>query len=353
MKNRIEYSIITSFKKEDRDNIFCYYYKLLKTIIKLFLYSISFNQKKIKKYKIRLNYELKYGKHKIIGHQAVLMSLFRGFQKLNINYEYNRITKHTKNVIILWCDHNDLEIIRKLKQKFQTIKIVTAPTASGKAGHLFTTFQYEFAKLPYIDCSLVASDWVKKHYKTKIDSKYWDKIKIWPSGVELQVNNDKNREIKPKLSCICYYKYHKTINNNLSSYLSNLGINNYILEYPNYKYEVYMELLDKVDFVIFYQDCIETQGLAIAEAWAANKPTLIKLNKNEFNGTTCPYLCSENGLSWSDFSELKEILLNYKNNPLKFLKNFSPQEFIRKNMSDEVSVKKLIEIFEEIILTRK
>lgn len=59
MNNKAEYSIITSFKKEDRDNIFCYYYKLLKTIIKLFLYSISLNKEKIKKYKRKLNYELK------------------------------------------------------------------------------------------------------------------------------------------------------------------------------------------------------------------------------------------------------------------------------------------------------
>ena len=75
---------------------------------------------------------------------------------------------------------------------------------------------------------------------------------------------------------------------------------------------------------------VEIQGLAMAEAWAHNKPTLIKAGRS-------PYLTDDTGLFWNTTDELK-----------KFLSQFSPYKWVENNMSDKISVQNLIKIFENI-----
>ena len=117
-----------------------------------------------------------------------------------------------------------------------------------------------------------------------------------------------------------------------------------VMKYGSYHIDDYKKSLQKVDLVVVFEDgMIETQGLSIAEAWAENKPTFINYQINEFGGTTAPYLCTQNGLYYKNFDELqKYIHLFYGNSA--FRSSFSPANFVKYNMSDEVSVENLIKI---------
>ena len=70
-----------------------------------------------KKYKYAMKDEkYTYKNGPIRGHRALALSLFRGFQKLEIEYDYNEIKSDCENVILLWTDKKELKIVEKLKK---------------------------------------------------------------------------------------------------------------------------------------------------------------------------------------------------------------------------------------------
>lgn len=181
---KAEYAIITSFKF--KDNSFVWNMQKLWAIlgIKIRIILRFYRADKVKKYQRKLQ-DLKANHLKIIGHPSLLLSLFRGFDKLRIPFTYNQITHHTKYIILCWADAKDIERVRKLRLNNPNIKcVVTAPTACKYDYE----YQYRFAQESCIDFSLVGSNWVKEAYKLKIPRIYWDKIIIWASGVVFNYN---------------------------------------------------------------------------------------------------------------------------------------------------------------------
>ena len=270
------------------------------------------------------------------GHKALNISMIRGFRQLGIPYLWNRINKNTKYVILLWSTEKELKKINKIKQKKPDIKIVAVPTGCRYDPAIFV-------KSDFTDYFLAASDWHKKSIEETIDKKYWRKIITWPSGVQV----DKQKpDTAIHNSVLCYYKLVKE-NPKITEYLKKQGILTHVLEYGAYQLEDYIALLPTVDFVIFIQDITESQGLAIAEAWAKNKPTIIKHNVNKYGGKTCPYLTKETGLYYNSEHDLFEIIDAYKNNPQNFLDAFTPYEIAKQKYSDEATVKHLVQILQK------
>lgn len=310
-----------------------YKIKILFYGVQIFIFNNTKKNKNYTHYNKKLNFIKKY-KYNIYGHKSLACSIFRGFKNLNIDFTYNKIQAKTKYVIVLWCDRTDIKRLKKLKTRFK-FKLATAPTACK----FDYDYQYELAKDDTVDFCLVGSPWVKNLFLEKIGPTYANKIFPWPSGVELPVKPDK----KIKSKCLVYYK-KEDVNDNLVKILNehNIAYKNYI--YGQYQIENWKDDLKKVDFVIFYTNIIETQGLALAECWANDVPTIVKYNENEFGGTTAPYLTDKNGLFYKDMDELRSILERYRQSPTSFIWSFSPREYVEQNMSDSASVRKLISI---------
>ena len=343
-KNIAEYAIITDLKHSFFIGRLLYKIKFLVRLFCSYFNYICFliikkkNQAKKHKYKIR---NLKKFKGYEAGHASLLRSLFRGFDELNIPYTFNKITPYTKNIILSWCDREDLKIIQKLKNSNKIKKVVTTPVACKYDYDL----QYIFPEYECIDKVLVASEQtINKYFKNKVNNKYFNKILPWASGVCLpkEVCNYNNT-----LDCICYYK-KLPINSDIENLLKSYNIKFKNLEYEQYYYDDWIDLLKNTNFVIFYQECIETQGLAITEAWAYDRPTFIKTVDKYGDDKTSPYLSDKSGKFFTTLTELEEIIKEYSLNKEKFLAKYSPQEYVKQNFSDKVSVQKLIQIFENI-----
>ena len=335
--NGIKYSIITSFKKwYNLKDWFLYCLKTIALKTKLNLYRII-NPKKQNKYKLFLKainppeqFEfVDSKKYPIVGHKQLELSLIRGFNDLKIPFKVNELSD---NLIILWADKIDLGVIKRLKKEKKIKKALTVPTACQ---YDYNYLMWAFPTYTQIDYSLVGSNQVKEKNKKIIGEKFHDKIKPWPSGVKIE-EIDLNKE--PKNACICSFK-KVPVNFDIVNFIKQQNITCYVVEYGNYDFNYWQNLLKQVDFVIFYQDYIETQGIAMAEAWANNRITLIK------NGTS-PYLTKQTGLSFNNVDELKKQILEYKDNPKEFLSQFSPYQWTKENMSDKVSVLNLIQIIE-------
>lgn len=335
-----DYAIITSVKYFYNwiDWVF-YFFSNALDFCKYFVYKFK-KSPKVNKYRRKLfddiHNEVIFGKeYPIIGHPQLERSLLRGFLELNISFKMN---EPAKNMILLWVDKSDLHCLKRVKKQYDIQNIVTVPTACK---YDYKDLMWNFPCYDVINYALVASHWVKDKMLAKIPQQYHNKVKEWASGVELH-DITKNY---PFRSIICYYK-NLPIDNDLTMFITNKGINCVIVEYGKYYFNDWIEQLKQNDMVIFYQNCHETQGLAIAEAWSYNCPTLIKM----IDDNTCasPYLTSITGKTWKDASlqDLKEIISDYAKNPQEFLKSFSARDYIKNNMSDVVSVKNLINIFE-------
>lgn len=336
-----KYALVTSLKTKTYKMRFrCFINIIYYSVLSLF-FLITGNMVNFFKFSKKLNEVLTYRTPKNYGHGAVSASMVRGFRELNIPFTINEITKDTEIVIILATTPEELEELSMLKKAGKIKKIVTTPACS-----LSQQFVFELPTYDCVDMAFIASDFVKKVYQKNLNNpseEVMKKIIPWPSGVQVSENIHKKPISK---SCICYYK-HLPINDELTKLVEDKGIKVYNIEYYKYRFEEYMKLLQKVDFVIYYQNYIETQGLAMAEAWAKNCPTFILYNENEYGGVTAPYLTNSTGAFYKDFSELENILDEYLSNPELFLSKFYPQEWCLNNMSDKSTVKELIKLLGE------
>lgn len=339
MENDAKYAIITSVK-----NFYTpfdwvrYFVTNFISFVKYHIY-IYINKTKAHKYKQRLfdtvRYETINGKqYPIIGHPQLELSIIKGFLDLQIPFKMNEFAE---NSILLWVDKIDLTVLERLERQGKFKKAATVPTACK---YDYNDLMWNFPKYDCIDVSLVASEWIKEKNQSKLDEKFHKKIVSWASGVDLP-------EItahKPYKSCI-YYNKRKEPNKELIDFIEQKGIHCEVVVYGDYAFNDWLKLLQKNDFVIFNQNNRETQGLAMAEAWSYNLPALCSLYKGN---CVSPYLTAQTGLCWEHEEQLKEIILQYCANPDAFLSQFSPREYVEKNMTNAKSVSDLIQIFNEI-----
>lgn len=337
MQNKI--TIITSLKK----TINCRFFYLSKCLLKLMYYStINRRRKKYCQEKNLLFYLNQSKGKKIIGHEAVLMSIFRGFDKLKQNYIYNPGLKNIKgNVLLCWTKPTDYYDLMRLKDKGKIDKVICVPTVTPEK---YGDFIKTIVRDKRINYYLVGSEWAKKEIEKELEEKYHSKIVVWPSGVEFQPKPQK----QIKNACL-YYCKRKKPDAKVLELLKRLNIKVYVLEYYNYNMKEYIEKLKKVDFAIFLGGS-ETQGLAYAEAWMQNVPTLVNEyfpKEGEIKDKNCsaPYM-NNNGKFYANFEELSSLIQEYKTNPENFLQKFTPYEYASKYMSDSYSAEQLIKLFE-------
>lgn len=338
-KIKQKYVLITSLKTKTFKGRLLYITNLISNTIILSFFLLILNKIKFLKYKNKVWEIYTYKTPKNYGHPAVNKSLIRGLRNANIPFSINKISDEAENVIVLWTTKSEFETLEKLKKEGKIKKIIITPECASPDDKI----SCDFGNNKNVDLILQASQWAKEAYIKNVSDKNLHKRVIpWPSGVELfDIPNNENINN----CCICYFK--KTpVNNDIIELCNSLGIKTYTIEYFKYRFAEYMEKLEKSDFVIFFQDCIETQGLAMAEAWTHNRPTFINYLSNEFGGVTSPYLTESTGLHYENLQELKDLLIEYKENPQKFLNKFSPRKWVEENLSDEVTVKELIKIID-------
>ncbi len=123
-----------------------------------------------------------------------------------------------------------------------------------------------------------------------------------------------------------------------------LGMQPALIKCGDYIPSEYKEQLDRSRFAIFISRS-ESQGIALAEAWSMDVPTLVfDPGLFSFNGRTvtntssCPYLTPSTGLTWKSIEELKRIL-NAKNSFI----GFSPRSYVLGHFTDEYRAKQLID----------
>jgi hypothetical protein len=289
-----------------------------------------------------INFDRAYYNHpKYRGHFAVTRSVIEGFIKIKANFNYNPLhPSKLADTIVVLAGVRTLRQAIKLKKKGVIKKLFAGPN--------IVSFSYDhnyLAGSPEIDKYILNCDWTLDLYVEDCPS-LKNRCLIWPAGVDTGYWKPDER-IKSD-SILIFEKQNKGPVGPIlpyADYLRSLGWKVNILKYGSFSHKEYRSLLQKSVLMIgFVID--ESQGIAWAEAWSTNVPTLIwRNNKNSFLGrtyktSTAPYLCKANGLFFDNFIDFKKKFDFWEKNR----KSFAPRKWVIKNMSDEVCSSKLLKM---------
>jgi len=174
-----------------------------------------------------------------------------------------------------------------------------------------------------IDCCLVASEWVKELFIAETRDISNMNICIWAAGIDTDYwrpLEDKPHNFRSFTHVLIYIKKSGVkMLAAVSDLMSSAGIKYRLLYNEAHTPEDYKTELEMADCVVVLGES-ETQGLAIAQAWAMDIPTFVYdsdviseyhrnfISKTKVKASCAPYLCCETGRFWRNIDDLKECL---------------------------------------------
>lgn len=281
-----------------------------------------------------------FGFYKILkfsGHPVVVECLEQGSKKLGLNFNFYKYDNNFNEISIVNSGIENLELCIKKKKEGKIKFIAAGPNLVVLPNEHNSILSSEF-----IDIVITPSKWVSQFY-INVEPKLSTKIYEWYSGIDHNYWIDK----KKKRRFITFYLKYSAgpIPKNILDYINfvkALGYLPKIVEYSKYNGRKYKKILNESILVVYFSNH-ESQGLATAEAWSCNTPTLIwnnqetQINDFKIKSSCCPYLTKECGDFFNDLDEFKEIF----NKSLSNYSKFKPRQWIINNMTFKLSVKKL------------
>jgi hypothetical protein len=199
---------------------------------------------------------------------------------------------------------------------------------------------------PEVDYCVTPADWVCKMYEDDCPL-LKGRCVAWPAGVDTEYWRPDPIMREPRRALI-FDKQCKGPVGPVSDYLPVLDRHNYsvsVLAYGAYSHEEFLSNLRRASLMVgFVTD--ESQGIAWAEAWSVDVPTLLWFQDHDtyqgrtFASSTAPYLSSSTGVFFSSVAEFEEMLTGWENSKGKF----SPRRWVLDNMSDEVCARQLCQL---------
>ena len=282
------------------------------------------------------------------GHYAVTRSIVEGLKKNGASFNYNpKKFSELADVVHVVSGARALRQMLGIKKKGKIKKLYAGPNIA-----VFSTDYDSLLAAPEIDglvnhCEDACKLWATDH------EFLFNKCFIWPAGVDTDFWRPNDSLIRNTV--LVFDKRTSSDDaNRTTPFLNYLRSKNYTVEIiirspvQGYSQSYYLSLLRRSCLLIGFTVGSESQGIAWAEAWSCNVPTLILQNRTSiykgrrFECTTAPYLNDENGLFFDDFDDFKLKFYYWENNKYQF----QPRDWVLKNMSDEVSAKRL---FDELI----
>ncbi len=277
-------------------------------------------------------------------HEGVINSLIRGLKKNNVLFNFNPlIVEDINKTVIVVASVEALREAIELKKKGQITYLVAGPNVLSSAHD-----GNDIIMNSCLDYYLNPSKWVNDYFEDRIPETK-NKNKVWFAGIDESFWIPSNT-VKNKKTALLYWK---TESEDFIKQITNIAKKNnweiIIIKYGNYTKKEYKKALELSSFAIFISKS-ESQGIALAESWGMDVPTFVWnpkkpfvwLNETFTHVSSCPYLTDSTGKEWKTLDQL-DILLDTFNTS-----EFSPRKWILENMTDAISVRKLVQIIESL-----
>lgn len=275
---------------------------------------------------INIWYENVYPSGTVRGPVKVIDNLKKSLDDCGIEYADNE-EKYKHNFMLHW----DVSKYLELKNKKSLL-----------IGPQVWPWSSDFNQIGEYSKIIVPSKWVQSLYELYFPE---SKTLVWP----VSIYKPNFIATKSEVECLVYYKNRPK--EHLDSVLDILNKKNisYVgLEYGNYNQKDFKEVLSEVKYCIII-DNTESQGIAIQEMMASNKPLFVwdqiiwdHMGEDyQCSATSVPYWSNECGEIVKDILEFEEKFENFRSN----LENYFPQKYVMENLSPKTSVKILLNHF--------
>jgi hypothetical protein len=278
----------------------------------------------------------------IRGPYKVYANLVKGLERIGYPYVVNRDINSTDR---LWV-HDDIEALRCLP--FSRAKAIVGPNLFFLPTEIPDDIRLKS------DCLyLQPSAWPIEHFRRLGFNQC--ALQAWPVGIDTD-------EFHPSQTSASHRQvlvYHKKRSSQELAQIINLlckkGIRYRLVIYGEYKEKEYQEILSDTSFIVWH-GCHESQGIALQEAMSCNIPllvwnsTLLSQPKGtlpfpqelyDIPVTSVPYFDHRCGLVFDTEDELTIRLEQIGDT----WQEFSPREYILKNLSLEGQAREFINLW--------
>lgn len=280
---------------------------------------------------------------KITGHYAVTRSILHGMNLLGEKYNYNPpLEAFVQPVAWVVSGVDTLRYALRLKQKGKIKVLLAGPNIS-----VLPSWDNGVLAHDLVDVCITPASWVQTCYEEDSPS-LLGRTAVWPAGVDedfWQPTVGARRD-----TVLVYRKSQDAPTTAVFSLLRELGLPFLELAYGNYGAEEYYSALEQVFCAIFLSRS-ESQGIALAESWAMDVPTLVwnpgvlQLRERAVSVSAAPYLTRETGAFWLEMSELRRLLLECQDGSGQY----TPRAWVLREMTDYVCARK----FQTMLRTKR
>jgi hypothetical protein len=286
------------------------------------------------------------------GHYSLVRSVVEGLRAVRADFNFNprRLSEVARFV---YAPANEaLRQAAELKRQGRVDYLVAGPVNA-----LFADDCDGILLMPEIDRLIVAHEWVLDFFRDApaliaksrpcpagVDTEWWkpaEGVRTNTALVYWKSGDERFCEQVERIVRACGLEPRR-----LRSVLD---------DHSTFRPEEYRQILDQSVIAIFLSDS-ETQGLALAEAWSMDVPTVAWDPRGQAawrgrafeSRSSAPYLTSATGRLWRTVDELEPVLRD----ALAGRSGFHPREWVLANMTDAICSAALLKIIREGATTR-
>jgi hypothetical protein len=270
------------------------------------------------------------------GHYALVRSVVEGLRSIGADFTFNPRTFGDLARVVYAPANEALRQAIELKRRGFVDYVVAGPVNA-----LFADESGSILLTPEIDLVIVPSEWTVDFYKGFPE--LVAKSRVCPCGVDAEAW--KPAGVAKERSAVVYWKSgDERFCEAVEAIVRRCGLEPLRIrsrhgEHGIFKPSDYREALDRSVAGVFLST-FETQGIALAEAWSMDVPTVVwdPRGDAEWRGRTfkskssAPFLTPATGVTFRTIDDLEEALRG----TLTSLTTFLPRDWVLQHMTDAV-----------------
>lgn len=286
-----------------------------------------------------------------VGHMSVLRSVCDGLKALGVPYNWNpRQPNELGETVLVLTNWRVLASAIWWKKRGYIKKLLAGPTIVNRPIDYWGLVMH-----PAVDRFLVPSNWVREWWSL-YNREFVKRIALWPGVDPHHWSVDRSM---PRGKRLLFYKKFppERFYGRCAEIARGLGFSVTEIEprrvprfgelRGGFTHEEYREALRACDYLVEFT-MPETQGISMAEAWAADVPTLVcglRFQMNDYmcvESATAPLMTEQTGRYFYTEGEFRDVLLRLES------EHFSPRQWVLDNLTDVHSAKILLQIVDSI-----